>query len=338
MTTLSLKVFFNDKKEFCIAIFSLLLLTVMYVVIGSSTWAVNPIESPLEFCEKIAEGLVKEPMNSFSNFSYIIVGLVILWNIPSKILSANNPMLDRSLYPILYGLGSIYIGVGSFAMHGTNTHWGASMDWTGMLFFISFPVFYNLSREYGWNYQFFAVIFFGVFILTVIVDTYAVISNPILIEDYSGSKNLRLQHITRDYLWSLYIGVWIIQETKNVTNNSLIWMVSLPLIACLTLSVGAPVVQLVVLCILFASIAVFSNVKAGRKITRKPTPSLWLGLGAYLIANVVWRMGRDGEDTCNPESLFQYHALWHLLTGLAVYFFYRYFTTETMNDSISEQE
>ena len=327
-----------SKKEFYLALFSIFILSVMYVVIGLSTWAVNPIESPLEFCEEIANGLVKEPMNSFSNFSYIIVGLIILWNIPSTKLRVPNPMLNRSMYPLLYGLGSIYIGVGSFAMHGTNTHWGASMDWTGMLFFISFPVFYNLSRVYGWSDKFFSIIFFGVFLLTVIVDTYAVISNPILIEDYSGTKNLRLQHLTRDYLWSLYIGIWIIQEAKNVTGNNVIWMVSLPLIALLTLSVGAPVVQLVVLSILFVSFAILSHIISGLQILRKPTPSLWIGLGLYVVANFVWRLGRDGEPTCDPESLFQYHALWHILTGLAVYFFYRYFTTEENQSLSTEQE
>ena len=43
----------------------------------------RPVESATRFCEKISDGLIKEPVNAFSNF-YIIVGLVILWNMPSK--------------------------------------------------------------------------------------------------------------------------------------------------------------------------------------------------------------------------------------------------------------
>ena len=57
-----------------------------------------------------------------------------------------NPMTSRNIAPILYATGSIYIGLGSFAMHGSNTAIGGILDWSGMLFFISFPVFYNLFR------------------------------------------------------------------------------------------------------------------------------------------------------------------------------------------------
>jgi hypothetical protein len=328
---------FEEKKPFLYAFGVLLLLSVLYIVVGASSWAVDPIESPTNFCENISDGLVKEPMNAISNFTYIIVGLVILWNLPSQNTRGSNPMLEHGMYPILYAAGSIYIGIGSFAMHGTNTNWGTSMDWTGMLFFISFPVYYNLSRQYAWSDRFFITLFFIVFILTAILDTYAANNNLVLIENFSDDRKLKLSQITRDYMWSLYIGTWIIQEAKNLSNNRLVWMISLPVFACVTLSVGAPALQIIILCLMFTAIAILLHFNSGQELIRKSSPNLWIGLGFYVLGNIVWRFGRGGESACNPDSLFQYHALWHLFTGLAVYYFYRYFLTENAQQSVNAE-
>jgi len=246
-------------------------------------------------------------------------------------------MLEHGMYPILYAAGSIYIGIGSFAMHGTNTNWGTSMDWTGMLFFISFPVYYNLSRQYAWSDRFFITLFFIVFILTAILDTYAANNNLVLIENFSDDRKLKLSQITRDYMWSLYIGTWIIQEAKNLSNNRLVWMISLPVFACVTLSVGAPALQIIILCLMFTAIAILLHFNSGQELIRKSSPNLWIGLGFYVLGNIVWRFGRGGESACNPDSLFQYHALWHLFTGLAVYYFYRYFLTENAQQSVNAE-
>ena len=278
MSERSLRDMFEEKKPFFYAFGVLLLLTVLYVVVGASTWAVDPIESPTRFCEEISDGLVKEPINAISNFTYIIVGLIILWNLPSQNVRGSNPMLEHGMYPILYAAGSMYIGIGSFAMHGTNTNWGTSMDWTGMLFFISFPVYYNLSRQYAWSDRFFITLFFIIFIFTAILDTFAANNNLVLIENFSDGRKLKLSQITRDYMWSLYIGTWIIQETKNLTKNRLGWMIFLPLFACVTLSVGAPSLQIIILCLMFIVIATLLHFNVGQELIRKSSPDLWIGL------------------------------------------------------------
>jgi hypothetical protein len=165
--------------------------------------------------------------------------------------------------------------------------------------------------------------------LTAILDTYATSNNIVLIENFSDGRKLRLSGLTRDYLWSLYIGVWIIQEAKNLTRNQLGWMVALPLIACVTLSVGVPTMQIVILCALFIGIAYALHANPGHMLVRTPKPYLWIAVACYVVANIVWRFGHDGEAACNPDSLFQFHALWHVLTGVSVYYFFRYFATET---------
>lgn len=328
----------EEKREFFISLAALSLLAIMYAAFGASRWAVEPIESATRFCENISDGLIKEPMNTLSNLTYVFVGLAILWKMPTHHEKAANPMLERGMYPILFATGSMYIGIGSFAMHGTNTNWGTSMDWTGMLFFISFPVYYNLSRQYQWSDRFFLGFFFTVFVFTAVLDTFAANNNIVLIDNFSGTHKLRLSGITRDYMWSLYIGVWIIQEAQNLTQNRLVWMVGLPLVACVTLSVGAPFMQIAILCVMFAVAAIVLHYRTGQHLARQATPSLWIGLVCYLVANIVWRYGRDGEAACNPDTLFQFHAMWHILTGLSVYFFYLYFTTESVLKEVDDEQ
>lgn len=255
---------------------------------------------------------------------------------------AKNPMLSRNIAPILYATGSIYIGLGSFAMHGSNTAIGGILDWSGMLFFISFPVFYNLSRNYPWVENRFLILFSSIFIITVLIDSIGVFTDFIIIEDDSGkdaliasdsdSQNLRLKDITRDYLWALYIGTWIILEAKNTSRNNPIIMTSLPLIALFTLTVNPPHMLLLILTILFLGIAGVSYYYPGEKIIRNPSPYLFGGLITYVLGNIVWRI--DKSSQCIPESLFQYHSLWHISTAFSILFFYYYFSTEEDNFEI----
>ena len=49
------------------------------------------------------------------------------------------------------------------------------------------------------------------------------------------------------------------------------------------------------------------------------------GMVAYMSAFAIWLTGVPDSDTCNPDSLFQAHGFWHLLTALStILFFYHY--------------
>ncbi len=334
----------DSKKEFKIAMILVLFFLIFYFILGLSIWNGKIYEDLDSFCEKKYEGLLKEPMNSLSSLAYVFVGLYILYIFDDFPKKAKNPMVSRNIAPILYAAGSIYIGLGSFAMHGSNTAIGGILDWSGMLFFISFPVFYNLSRNYPWVENRFLILFSSIFIFTVLIDSIGVFTDFIIIEDYSGkdaliasttdSQSLKLKHITRDYLWALYIGTWIILEAKNTSRNNLIIMISLPLIALFTLTVNPPYMLLVILTILFLGIAGASYYYPGEKIIRTPSPYLWGGLITYVLGNIVWRIDKSSE--CVPDSLFQYHSLWHISTAFSILFFYHYFSTEEDNLEINE--
>lgn len=55
---------------------------------------------------------------------------------------------------------------------------------------------------------------------------------------------------------------------------------------------------------------------------------LWLALAAFVVAFAVWLPSQTGGPLCDPHSLLQGHALWHVLTASSVLCLYLYFESE----------
>lgn len=54
-----------------------------------------------------------------------------------------------------------------------------------------------------------------------------------------------------------------------------------------------------------------------------------LGIVCLIISFGIWTMSRTQESLwCNPDSLIQGHAVWHLLDAFSFYAFYRYYISE----------
>ena len=51
----------------------------------------------------------------------------------------------------------------------------------------------------------------------------------------------------------------------------------------------------------------------------------------FIISVFIWSRSRTGGVWCDPSSLFQGHAVWHLLDALCVYFIYRYYKSEKIS-------
>lgn len=54
------------------------------------------------------------------------------------------------------------------------------------------------------------------------------------------------------------------------------------------------------------------------------------GLIANIVAFTIWNFDQNGQ-LCTPESLFQGHAVWHLLGALALWFVFLYYRSERPN-------
>ena len=52
-------------------------------------------------------------------------------------------------------------------------------------------------------------------------------------------------------------------------------------------------------------------------------------VGALLAAFGIWLLSHDGGLLCDPHSLLQGHAVWHLLCGVAAYCLSRLYASES---------
>jgi len=59
------------------------------------------------------------------------------------------------------------------------------------------------------------------------------------------------------------------------------------------------------------------------------TNYLWAALSALMLASVIWILDRTNV-ACNPNSILQGHALWHLLTAVSILFIYLYYRSGTV--------
>ncbi len=66
---------------------------------------------------------------------------------------------------------------------------------------------------------------------------------------------------------------------------------------------------------------------------RRPGPRTDLrwgagALGAMALAFTVWNLAKDGGPLCDPHSLLQGHAFWHVMCAVAAYCLYRLWASE----------
>lgn len=93
------------------------------------------------WCEEQLCSWVREPANTFSNISYVIIGILIL-------MSAR-----KHAYPHLKLLGwfSILLGFMSGFYHATSSFFGEVLDYSSMFLISSYVLVANLSRMYKWS-------------------------------------------------------------------------------------------------------------------------------------------------------------------------------------------
>ena len=84
------------------------------------------------WCERVTGGIFREPANTLSNICFMISGLVMLRVLSSEKSSVNS-FFGINKISCLYALVVIYLGPGSWLMHGTHTAWGAWADNQSML-------------------------------------------------------------------------------------------------------------------------------------------------------------------------------------------------------------
>src|SRR5215831_7567638 len=66
------------------------------------------------YCERLHDGLIKQPSNTWSNLGFVVVGLIMLASFPAVVAgSGRDPLEERTFYAVLYGCIVIFLGPGS---------------------------------------------------------------------------------------------------------------------------------------------------------------------------------------------------------------------------------
>lgn len=307
--------YIKERKEFFAVLAGIVFIFLAYILIYAlNDWSWTNT-SASGFCEKVRESWIREPANTISNLAFIFVGLYILWLAQYDYIEEDPSLSNRSWFLIMYAISCTAVGVGSFAMHGFNTDWGGWLDLTGMMMYITIPVFYNFSRFLKWTEKEFCMYYLGTNVILSILDW---------------------QFNVGIFVWGFSIGIWLAQETaiKYQKQPIIIFLVPTVIVLALFLSSnpGNTPIDFVKkeyeAIILWALLALFLHKMDEIKFERTHSPYFWGGFGAYLLATLIWEPSSTGGPLCDPDTLFQGHALWHILGAVAMWCFYKYFRTE----------
>jgi hypothetical protein len=222
------------------------------------------------YCEAIGPGIAAQPANSWSNLGFAAVGLLVLADAGRR-RRGTSRLAGDDRYVLLYGAVGVFLGLGSFAFHGSIRAWGGYVDVLSMHAFLAFILAYDLARihDKAWSW------FSAWFVALLIAFSAAIYWLP----PEHGKT-----------LFAGFVGVTLLVEAA----------VSYP-----RLRPWSPV-----------------------RIAPRRLPWFWAGLGSFAVANVIWNLSRTGGVWCNPLSLIQGHAVWHLLSAVSVGCFYRYLRDE----------
>ena len=312
------KKYIEDRKEFFSVLFVISVIFVIYVLaylLNDSTWS-NTTASG--YCERVRDSWIREPTNTISNLAFVSVGMYILWLAQYDPVDGKPSLSNRSWFLTMYAISCVAVGMGSFAMHGFNTGWGGWLDVTGMIMYISMPVFYNFSRFLRWSEtEFISYYLISNFIFAILLWQYSLLT----------------------FLWGALIGIWLSQELalKYQKQPHIIFLVPTSIIMFLYLYTSpnkTPIdffIDEIEGILLWAALAYFLYNIEDIKLERTHTPYFWAGFAAYGLATIIWQPSKTDGVLCDPDSLVQGHAIWHLLGAVAMWCFYKYFRTEIVS-------
>ena len=266
------------------------------------------------WCERVSDGWFREPVNTLSNFGFVIIGLIIFWIITNESTSENNLFFGVTGITLIYATAAVYLGPGSMLMHATNTEWGGWADNLSMVMYIVIPWLYNISLMAKWSIKKFVITYFAIIVI------YAVFRWL-----YGWGLGIGFN------LFGTSIGLWFISEA--------LYRFWSPSFRFLSGFLGFFVM------FLFGTspIDIYNNISdywwtllfwlPGLLANHKPEgkrSTIWfiLGMVVYFLAFAIWTTGVPEHQNCIPDSFIQAHGIWHLLTALATFLFFIHYRSE----------
>ena len=308
-----------NKAVFFIPLSLVGLFFTVYILLASTTnfLSVEPgyaIGEVSRWCERISGGYFREPANALSNLGFISTGLLMFWILASEKKVKGSRFHGPTITALTYATAAVWLGPGSLLMHGTHTAWGQWADWLSMIMWISIPWLVNIFTIKNWEESLFLKTYL------FIVGIYGILS-------WFLGTGLGVNF----NFWFLSIALWIITEVLQSFYS--------PIVRYLSGFVGVAVMAVFGIfpndiiqevtkywwIILFWIPAFFINQK--HQSNKRYFPWYWLGIAFYMTAFVIWLQGYPNQPLCNPDSLIQPHAIWHILSSCATLSFFFFFRT-----------
>ena len=269
---------FHKKKYFFVALFFIITLLLIAVIAGQDGWGERSekrIGTTKNFCEMNHEGLVRQPINTFSSFALCIPGFYILWRWDEQTSSANtyfehgtSPLNYKSIETMTFAITCILVGLGAAAAHGTQSKEGSTLDVFSMMLWLLFPMIFTICRINKYNS-------FSFFSGWVIISLFGIITlKSGLFVDKMGVGDF----------YMIAIPVWMLIEAFTI--------------------------------------------KIGLRNLNK-----WLIIGtlSFAVGYLLWLFDQT-EAGCDSYSLFQWHAVWHILCAYSMYSFWHHLRMENKID------
>ncbi len=123
-------------------------------------WLGEPAVHGMKFCESGYPGLIKQPVNTFSNLGFIFVGIGVAWSQSKSQFAEKNNIFTRTVFfPTFFASIAVLLGPGSMALHATTTRIGGLLDLLSMYLIASFIFSYAVTRLFKWRSKGFTMTF-----------------------------------------------------------------------------------------------------------------------------------------------------------------------------------
>eukprot|EP01116_Phalansterium_solitarium_P001710 TRINITY_DN11520_c0_g1_i1.p1 TRINITY_DN11520_c0_g1~~TRINITY_DN11520_c0_g1_i1.p1 ORF type:complete len:275 (-),score=59.02 TRINITY_DN11520_c0_g1_i1:56-880(-) len=121
------------------------------------------------YCEAFSDGIIKQPINTWSNLGFVSVGLAVLFHMTFATPFARNRFTEIPFYGVLYGFVGIWLGPGSMMFHGSFTALGGDLDSSSMDMWIGLVIAYNFVRMFGLRVWAVCLIYVGIVLAAVLL-------------------------------------------------------------------------------------------------------------------------------------------------------------------------
>ena len=269
------------------------------------------------WCERVSDGIFREPVNALSNLGFMFAGLCMFFVLTKDGEKPQHSNQFHGLTPIakLYAGAALFLGPGSMLMHGTHTYWGQWIDNVSMVIYITLPWLINVSVMGRWSEQ----QFFKTY--TLVIVSFAGLS-----WFFGSSLGIGFD------LFGTSIALWIISEILfRFWSPGFRWVSGF--IGFIVAAVFGILPQEIFTnpieywwIVLFWLPAALSPNHPMKK--RNYSPWFFMGMFSYMSAFIIWLQGVPDTPYCQPDSLIQPHGIWHILSAFSTWCFFKFLRTE----------